>query len=59
MGRKRPTNNPDPIFAAEVAALLEERRTAFVGDFPARWAERLAKGVKLPAELRPYARTRA
>lgn len=43
----RYANNPDPVFAGEMAALDAERSRAFVGDFRERWAERLTR--PLPA----------
>lgn len=43
---KKGRYNPDPVFQAEMAAIEEERRRAFAGDFPERWAERM----KTPAE---------
>lgn len=42
---KRPP--ADPVFAAEMAALADEHRQIFIGDFHQQWKERLEREMKV------------
>lgn len=48
----------DPAFAAEMAEASRQRHEAHIGDFPARWAERMKRPVttKRPAGWEPTVR---